>query len=193
MHDIANLLFEAGMLARTPRTGLQFLGSGQQSVAEHSFRVAFIGYVLGQIEEDVDADRVVKLCLLHDLPEARTGDHNYMNKKYVHVDEDKAIGDITKTIPFGPDIKEALAEFKKMETKESLLANDADQLELIVLLKERRDLGNKYADEWISYAIKRLKTGVAKKLADTITTTDSTQWWFSDKSDWWVHGGKPEM
>jgi len=51
MHNIANLLFEAGMLKRTPRTGLQFLGSGSESVAEHAFRVTFIGYVLARLEK----------------------------------------------------------------------------------------------------------------------------------------------
>ncbi len=41
MQSIVNLLFEAGMLKRTPRTGLQFLGTGSESVAEHAFRVTF--------------------------------------------------------------------------------------------------------------------------------------------------------
>ncbi len=189
MQDIANLLFEAGMLKRTPRTGLQFLGSGSESVAEHAFRVAFIGYVLGQLEKDADAGKIMKLCLLHDLPEARTGDLNYMNKKYVRVDEEKAVRELTETVPFGDDIKQSIEEFNKMETQESLLANDADQLELILMLKERKDLGNKYADEWISYAMKRLKTAVAIELAKKIIETDSTQWWFKDKSNWWVNGG----
>ena len=192
MKNIANLLFEAGMLERTPRTGLQFFGSGRQSVAEHSFRVAFIGYVLGQLEEKTDTARIIKMCLLHDLPEARTGDLNYMNKKYVHADEDKAIREVAETVPFGNDIKDTLDEFRKVETRESMLANDADQIELILLLKEHKDLGNKYADEWISYAMKRLRTTVAKELAETILDTDSTHWWFSDKSNWWVHGKKNE-
>ena len=40
MKNLANFLFEVGMLKRTPRTGFQFLGSGAESVAEHSFRTA---------------------------------------------------------------------------------------------------------------------------------------------------------
>ena len=181
------------MLKRTPRTGLQFLGSGSESVAEHAFRVAFIGYVLGHLEKDVDSDKVIKLCLLHDLPEARTGDLNYMNKKYVKVDEEKAVKEMTETVPFGNDIKCAINEFNKRQTKESLIANDADQLELILMLKEYKDLGNKYADEWIYYAVKRLKTQTAIDLAKKIVATDSTQWWFKDKSDWWVNGGNPKL
>jgi len=112
MQNIVNLLFEAGMLKRTPRTGLQFLGTGSESVAEHAFRVTFIGYVLAQIEKDIDEAKLIKMCLLHDLHEARTGDLNYMNKKYVKVDEKKAIKDLTKNLPFGDDISNSVEEFK---------------------------------------------------------------------------------
>jgi len=193
MQNIANLLFEAGMLKRTPRTGLQFLGSGSESVAEHAFRVTFIGYVLARLEKDVDEAKLIKMCLLHDLHEARTGDLNYMNKKYVKVDEEKAIDDLADTLPFGDDIKNSVTEFNSGKSKEALLANDADQLDLILMLKENKDLGNKYADEWISFALKRLKTDTAKKLAAEILETDSTHWWFEDKSDWWVNGGNPRL
>ena len=193
MQSIVNLLFEAGMLKRTPRTGLQFLGTGSESVAEHAFRVTFIGYVLAQIEKDIDEAKLIKMCLLHDLHEARTGDLNYMNKKYVKVDEKKAIKDLTKTLPFGDDISNSVEEFNSGKSKEALLANDADQLDLILMLKENKDLGNKYADEWISFALKRLKTDTAKELAQKILDTDSTHWWFEDKSDWWINGGNPRL
>ena len=193
MQSIVNLLFEAGMLKRTPRTGLQFLGTGSESVAEHAFRVTFIGYVLAQIEKDIDEAKLIKMCLLHDLHEARTGDLNYMNKKYVKVDEKKAIKDLTKTLPFGDDISNSVEEFNSGKSKEALLANDADQLDLILMLKENKDLGNKYADEWISFALKRLKTDPAKELAQKILDTDSTHWWFEDKSDWWINGGNPRL
>ena len=188
MKRIANFLFEAGMLKRTPRTGFQFLGSGAESVAEHIFRTVYIGYTLGKMMKNVDTDRLIKMCLFHDLPEARTGDLNYVNKKYVKPDVEKAVNDLAETIPFGDDIKELIEEFEKSESIEAQLAHDADQLELILALKEYKDVGNKYADEWLEYALKRLKTDIALELAETILETDSSLWWFSDKSDWWVTG-----
>lgn len=193
MDAIANFLFEVGMLKRTPRTGLQFLGSGEESVAEHVFRVVFIGYALARMEQDVDELKVLKMCFLHDLPEARIGDLNYVNKKYVTADETKALRDLAETIPFGGDIEQVIEEFNRAETREAQLANDADQLELILMLKEYKDLGNKYADEWISYALKRLRTEKAQALAHAIIDTDSTSWWFKDKSDWWINGGNPRL
>ena len=44
MKNLANFLFEAGMLKRTPRSGWQFLGSGSESVAEHVFRTSLIAF-----------------------------------------------------------------------------------------------------------------------------------------------------
>lgn len=190
MIRIANFLFEAGMLKRTPRSGFQFLGSGSESVAEHIFRTVYIGYALGRLAEGVDTDRLLKICLFHDLPEARTGDLNYVNKKYVKADEMKAVQDLTETLPFGNEIKELIVEYEEGKTLESRLAHDADQLEMILALKECKDLGNKYADEWMEFALKRLRTDIARDLARSILDTDSTLWWFSDKSDWWVSGGK---
>jgi len=188
LSDIANFLFEVGMLKKTPRTGFQFLGSGRESVAEHITRTIFIGYTLCKLEGGVDELKVLKMCLFHDLPETRTGDMNYVNKKYVTVDENKAVKDLAETLFFGNDMEAAISEFNEKKTKASLLAHDADQLALILQLKEYGDLGNKYSQEWIAYAIRRLCTDTAKKVAEAILHTDSSEWWFKDKSDWWVNG-----
>ena len=190
MKRIANFLFEAGMLKRTPRTGFQFLGSGAESVAEHIFRTVYIGYTLGHLTKKADTDKVIKMCLFHDLPEARTGDLNYVNKKYVEADEAKAVNDLAETLPFGAEIKRLILEYSDGESLEAQLAHDADQLEMILALKEYKDLGNKYADEWLEFAVKRLKTNIARKLSKTILKTDSSLWWFQDKSDWWINAKK---
>ncbi len=188
MVDIVNFLFEVGMLQKTPRTGFQFLGSGCESVSEHVLRTIFIGYSLCKLENGIDEPRVLKMCLFHDLPEARTGDMNYVNKKYVTVNEAKAVDELTSTLSFGRDIKGAIDEFNEKKTRESLIARDADQLALIFQLKEYGDLGNKYSKEWIEFAKQRLCTDAAKRMVETILVTDSTQWWFKDKSDWWING-----
>lgn len=190
MDSIANFLFEVGMLSKTPRSGYQFLGSGKESVAEHVLRTVFVGYALCKMDPSLDEFRVLKMCVLHDLPEARTGDMNYVNKKYVEVDEEKAVRELTESLFFGSDIKAVIDEFNRKETKEALIALDADQIALILQLKEYGDLGNKYSEEWIKYALQRLNTKEAKELAGKIIKTDSSNWWFKEKSDWWVNGNK---
>lgn len=189
MKNIANFLFEVGMLKRTPRTGFQFLGSGAESVAEHSFRTAMIGYSLAQMDGKADVGRVLQLCLFHDIPEARIGDLNYVNKKYVKPDEEKAVEDLARQLPFGDDYRTTLQEFLAKRTHEAKLAHDADQLEMILALKEHKDLGNRYADEWYPFALERLTTDVAKQLSAVIWETDSSKWWFDDDKEWWVKGG----
>jgi len=190
MDRMADFLFEVGMLNKTPRTGYQFLGSGKESVAEHILRTLFVGYTLCKMDNTLDENRVLKMCLFHDLPEARTGDMNYVNKKYVDVDEEKAVRELTEGISFGNEIKEAIDEFNKKETREAQIAMDADQLALILQLKEYGDLGNKYAEEWINYALKRLNTTTAKELVAKILGTDFSHWWFKEKSDWWINGNR---
>ena len=190
MDRVANFLFEIGMLKKTPRTGWQFLGSGDESVAEHSFRAALIAFTLSRLAEDVDADRVVRMALLHDLPEARTGDLNYMNQKYVQADEPRAVEDLTRGLSFGGEIAELLAEFRSQTTAEAVLVRDADHLEMLLQLKEHLDVGNRNAEEWIPFSLRRIRTDVARDLAQRILEGDSSAWWFDKASDWWVTGGK---
>lgn len=187
LKPIANFLFEVGILSKTPRTGFHFLGSGQQSVAEHIHRVTYVGFVLATLEKNIDTEKVLKMCLFHDLAEARTSDLNYVHQKYTQSDEHKAIKDLASTLLFGAELEEILLEMKERKTKEAVLAKDSDQLEWILSLKEETDTGNTRAETWIPSAVKRLKSTLAIELAEQILKTNSDEWWFGDKEDsWWV-------
>jgi putative hydrolase of HD superfamily len=188
MKEIAEFLFETSMLRKTPRSGFQFLGSGSESVAEHVLSTLFIGYTLCKMEPRADELKVFRLCLMHDLPEARTGDMNYVNKKYVTVDEKKAVKELAAPLFFGGEIEAAIDEFNECQTREALLARDADQLALMLHLKECGDLGNKYSNDWIRFAKERLTTETARKLAMSILATDYSAWWSKENDEWWVNG-----
>jgi putative hydrolase of HD superfamily len=190
MKDIVNFLFEVGILKRVPRSGYEFLGTGSESVAEHSFRVAVIAYLLAKNEQKADTQKVVLMSLFHDFHEARTGDHNYVNKRYVIVNEDKAVRDLARKLPSGEEIVSLIHEFNSRETLEARLSQDADQLDFILELKRQQDLGNQSAAEWMRYSIKRLITDIAKKLAHEIIKTDSSDWWFKKNEGLWVNGPK---
>ena len=188
---IADFLFEVGMLSKTPRSGFYFLGSGKQSVAEHINRTVYVGYVLASMEKDVDAGKVMKMCLFHDVAEARTSDLNWTHQKYVERHEDKAIADLTARVPFGKDMLATIEEYEERKSREAILAKEADQIELLLSLKEEVDTGNTRAKTWIPSLLKRLKTKSAKKLAAEIMKTDSDNWWFGNKEDsWWVNRNK---
>lgn len=192
MRSFVNLLNEIGMLALIPRSGFAFLGAGEQSVAEHSYRTALIAYVLAKLSsEKINFEKLLMICLTHDLPESRIGDLNYMQKKYVTADLPKALNDIKQSSQLGPEIVSWIEEYEKNETIEARLAHDADQLELLLVLKQEQDKGSPRAEAWFENACKRLKTDVAKQLAQEILQTPSDEWWFNNKSDpHWVNGGK---
>ncbi|MBI4788822.1 MAG: HD domain-containing protein [Chloroflexi bacterium] len=178
MSQRANYLNEVGMLNRTPRSGFMFLGSGGQSVAEHMFRMLHIAFVLARMTaEPVDELRLLHLVMFHDLPEARTGDHNYVNKKYVYEDMEKLLAEGAAQWPAGDEIAGYVREFEARESPAARLAADADQLELLLMLKEQADLGNQATGDWVVALLARLKTDAGKQLAEEILATRWDAWW----------------
>jgi len=176
---IADFLFEVGMLARTPRSGFEYLGTGRQSVAEHAYRTAVVGYALARLA-GADPDRVVRLCLFHDLPEARTTDLHHLAKRYASLDESAALDAATRHLPFAPDVRDAFREWSHGDATESRLARDADRIELMLALKELLDLGNTRAREWLDAAEPRLETDTARDVARAIRSTPFDRWWRRD-------------
>lgn len=194
LNAYANLLFEVGALAHTPRSGFRHL-NWHQSVAEHSFRTAYIGFVLAHMEIEsgieVNINRVVECGLFHDLGEARTGDLDYIAQKYSKADEVKAVEDAVAGMSFGSKIVEAVKETDERSTIEGNIAKDADALELLCSLIEIINSGNQKAKDWIPPLLKRLRTSSAQQLASVILKTNSDEWWFANKKDkYWVSGGK---
>lgn len=187
LNQITDFLFEVGMLQKTPRSGFQFLGSGDQSVAEHMHRAAVIAFVLA-IMAKRDPYKTATMAIFHDISESRISDLNYVHQKYNTRLEEKAHADIVASVPFGDILKNLIDEYEERETVESKLVKDADNLEWIMSLKAQVDIGNDRAQEWLPSAIARLKTEEGKSLAKVIMKTRSDRWWFGDPSDgWWVY------
>ena len=177
MKNIANLLFEAKMLKEIPRSGYHFLGVGKESVAEHCFSTVFIAFVMSRIQPEVDALKLLSMCLIHDLPEARTGDLNTVNKKYIKADETKAFDHAIKDLVFADHLVDLFAEFNQGRSVEAKLAHDADQLALVLELKDLMDLGYQPPETWIQNVIDRLETEAGRKIANAVMTTHRNEWW----------------
>ena len=170
-------MFEAGTLKRLVRNSYQALGSGGETIAEHSFRCALIGYCLAKMEK-ADADKTMKMCLFHDLLETRTGDRNWINKHYTNANEEKARKDQCKGLPFNKEMLKLLSEYEERKTKEGILAKDADTLEQMFQEKEYYEIGNQQALDWLKYSKAKLKTKTAKKIAGQIIKGKSRDWWW---------------
>lgn len=185
-HQITNFVYETGIHSKTPRSGLWFLGSGDQSVAEHLFHTVVIAYALAHLEKKVDKNKVVLMALFHDIGEGRTSDHNYVHQRYGRLSESNAVDDIAKSVPFGEEIKELFREEGERTTLEAKLVKDADQLEWISTLRAEEVKGNIKAHDWIDISYKRLKTSAGKKLGKYLMTIHPDSWWFDAKDAWFV-------
>lgn len=184
---IAEFLYEVGTMRKLPRMHRQTLLSDDMTdnIATHSYRVAMIGYFLAK-QEGADPMKVAMMCLLHDIEEVRTGDHNWVHKRYVKIYNEEIVNDQLGNLPF-PDFAEFAHEYEKRESKEAIIAKDADMLDQVLLLKEYDWQGNKEAKIWLlgkgkdkgkgCAQIQYLKTESAKKLGKTIFEMNPSDWW----------------
>ena len=153
------------------------MGSGKETVAEHSFLVTFIAFVMTKMEPEVNELKLISMSLLHDLTEAMIGDLDSVQKRYVEVDERKAVFDLVKNLFFGDSMSLLIEEFNAGKTEESKLARDADVLAFIIDLKAMKDIGNNPAAEWLSFVTGRLQTKIGKEIASSIMETSWDHWW----------------
>ena len=177
MKNIAKLLFEAKILKEIPRSGYHFLGVGRESVAEHCFSTTFIAFVMSRMDPEIDALKLIGMCLIHDLPEARIGDLNSVHKQYVKVDEVKALEDAIKGLAFGKSLTDLFNEFREGRSEEAKLAHDADQLALILELKDLTDIGYESPKTWTRNVMGRLKTETGQKIAQAVMNTRRDEGW----------------
>ncbi|MFH0852848.1 MAG: HD domain-containing protein [bacterium] len=184
--ELANFIYETSIHSKTPRSGLWFLGSGSQSVAEHLFHTTMIAYALAHVEPGVDKNKVVLMALMHDIGEGRTSDHNYVHQRYGRLAEAEAVKDLACTVPFGDEMLALFNEEQAHETIEAKLVKDADQLEWITTLRAEEIKGNVKAKQWIDIAAKRLKTKSGKAMGKVLIKTHPDSWWFNAKDAWFV-------
>jgi putative hydrolase of HD superfamily len=130
MKDIVKLLFETGMLGRVKRSGDWLAGvKDSESISEHSHRAAIFGYILAKLE-NADENKVLKMLIFHDLPETRLLDRNKVSARYynIHEAEKHAFNEQMSFLPqkIGDELRDIFGEMEKKESKEAIIAKDAD-------------------------------------------------------------------
>jgi putative hydrolase of HD superfamily len=183
---IVDFLFEIGTMRKLARMQTLLTDDLSDNIATHSYRVAMIGWQLAKME-GADLYKTVMMCLLHDVAETRSGDHNWVHKKYVKIFEDEITKDQLGSLPNG-ELAQLTTEYQKRESKEAVLAKDADLLDQIMLLREYEWQGNKEASIWLegksgvegkkgNDQAAKLRSGSALKLAKIVFTHDPSAWW----------------
>ncbi|MFH1047344.1 MAG: HD domain-containing protein [Patescibacteria group bacterium] len=179
----ARFLFEVGTLRRIPRMHTQVLGYPDltDNIASHTYRMSMIGWLIA-IEEKLDTGRVVKMCLLHDLGETRSGDHNWVHKRYVKVFEQEIIESQLGELPW-TELKDLAEEYAARQTAEAKAAKDADLLDQMLLVKEHKHAGSREAARWLGGQdkldrwLQPLHFDSSKKIGAAIFKMRPTSWW----------------
>ncbi len=134
IRDYLDILHVAEKLKDTPRHCTTTQGR-TESVAEHSWRVSLMALLLRREFPDVDIDRVVDMCLIHDLGECFTGDI----PTFIKTDSDRSVEDSlldqwVSSLPeeVSAELKSLYAEMEAQETKESKIYKALDKLEALI-------------------------------------------------------------
>jgi putative hydrolases of HD superfamily len=173
-------LYEVGHLKHSKRTGWWFAGiKDPETVAEHSFRVAVIGYVLA-LMEGADPALTTTLCLFHDLPETRVGDIPHTGKRYLsHPSPAAMAADQVEGMPasIAETIIGLVDEYASKHSKEAQLAGDADKLECLLQAREYQAQSSFNVQAWIISNRAKLRSTSARKLATVAIDLPPDQWW----------------
>ena len=181
--EYLEILHTAEKLKDTPRHCTTSQGR-TESVAEHSWRISLMAHLLRHEFPDVDMDKVVDMCLIHDLGECFTGDIPTFNK----TDDDRSTEDglleqWVDSLPdeISSDLKNLYAEMNAQETKESKIYKALDKLEALIQHNESPlytwsenefELNKHYAfdsvafSEWLTELREEILIDTCEKLAD---------------------------
>ncbi|MGM9548385.1 MAG: HD family hydrolase [Faecousia sp.] len=113
-----------------------FTSSGRhESVAEHSWRISLMAMLITGEFPEADMDKVIRMCLIHDLGEAFTGDIPTFEKTAADTrKEDNVLLNWVKTLP--EDVREEftalLAEMNALETREAKIYKALDKMEAVI-------------------------------------------------------------
>lgn len=152
-----------------------YTSSGRhESVAEHSWRLALMAYWISDEFPDLDMNKVIRMCLIHDLGEAFTGDIPVFLKKQADEshEEDLLMNWVSSLpSPFCEDMRLLYEEMIERKTPEAKLYKALDGLEAVIAHNES-DLSTWLANEYdlqLTYAYDRVQfSPYLKKLRDAI-------------------------
>ncbi len=163
-----SVLLELQRLKRLDRTGwvLRGLPPGAESVAAHSFGVALAAMLLADEASargvEVDAERVLRLALLHDLAEARTGDMprtvaDYYGKDVRKRAERAAFDDMTRGLgeSRASPYNELHEDYEERASLEARLVKAADIVDLLAQALMFERAGARGLDEFWEGALER--------------------------------------
>ena len=110
-------------------------GGRRESVAEHSWRITLMAYFLRDEFPEADMDKVMRMCLIHDLGECFTGDIPAFDK--TQRDEEKEEDLLFAWVaslpePYRAEMRALYEEMAARETVEAKIYKALDNLEAVI-------------------------------------------------------------
>ena len=106
-----------------------------ESVAEHSWRLAVMALLVADEFLDVDINKVIRMCLIHDFGEAITGDiPAFLKTAQDREEENTAVDNLLKLLPesIADEFAKLFAEMSEYTTMEAKLFKALDNLEALI-------------------------------------------------------------
>lgn len=106
-----------------------------ESVAEHSWRIALMAFFLRDEFPEADMDKVIRMCLIHDLGECFTGDIPVFRKTAADEAREDALLDewvASLPAPYAGEMRALYAEMNALQTTEAKIYKALDKLEAII-------------------------------------------------------------
>ena len=106
-----------------------------ESVAEHSWRTALMAFFLRDEFPEADMDKVIRMCLIHDLGECFTGDIPVFRKTAAdEAREDTLLDEWVASLPapYAGDMRALYAEMNALQTTEAKIYKALDKLEAVI-------------------------------------------------------------
>lgn len=107
----------------------------QESVAEHSWSLSILAYFVADEFPEADMNKVMQMCIFHDMGEAFTGDIPVFLKTEDHeIEETKQINNWIASLPepFSNKLKLLFEEMEEQKTLESKIYKALDKMEVIL-------------------------------------------------------------
>ncbi|MDT2824170.1 HD domain-containing protein [Vagococcus lutrae] len=132
--ELLDILSTAEKLKDTTRHCYTSKGR-HESVAEHTWMMTFIAFLISEEFTDIDMDRVIKMCIIHDLGECFTGDIPTFDKTNFDEQAEKTLlKEWINNFPLKNSkiMLELYREMEKMETREAKVYKAIDSLEALI-------------------------------------------------------------
>lgn len=110
-------------------------GGRRESVAEHSWRITLMAYLVSDEFPEANLEKLMKMCLIHDLGEAFTGDIPTFEKTDADEEtEAQRLGEWVRHLPqpFAEEMQELYQEMEERRTLEARIYKALDNLEALI-------------------------------------------------------------